>query len=193
MIGAFDAAMLILLFNEQAPPPLDPATQQPVTLAQDRIKFMIQRTVRAKGRLIIPTPALGEVLIKAEPDGAAEYLAIMERARGFKIAPFGIRAALEFAEMQRRLLGIRRRVKQSDLETRARAKFDQQIVAIAKVEGASVIYSDDGGLARYAKQFGLETIALRDLPTPPATDLQQELPLEPPEPELPREDGGTGL
>lgn len=109
----------------------------------------------------------------------------MERARGFKVSPFGIKAAIEFAEMQRQLLGSRRRIeKRGDLKTRARAKFDQQTVAIAKAEGAFVTYSDDSGLKTYAKHFGFETLGIRDLPTPPPSDLQQELPLEPPEPEI---------
>ncbi|NNM71418.1 PIN domain-containing protein [Enterovirga aerilata] len=179
--------MLILLLNERAAAPTDHQTGEPVSLVQERIKFMVQQTVKARGRLIVPTPALGEVLVKVEPESAAEYLSIMERARGFKISPFGIKAAIEFAEMQRQLLGSRRRIKRGDLETRARAKFDQQIVAIAKAEGASVIYSDDSGLKTYAKHFGLETLGIRDLPTPPPSDLQQELPLEPPEPEIPAE------
>ena len=46
-------------------------------------------------------------------------------------------------------------------------KFDRQIVAIAKVEGAERIYSNDGDIARYAKAEGLEVIRLQDLPDPP--------------------------
>lgn len=187
MIAAFDASMLVLLLNAKAAAPVDPDTGERISLVQERIKFMIQRTVKERGRLIVPTPALGEVLVKVEPESAAGYLTIMERARGFKIAPFGTKAAVEFAEMQRKLLGSRQRIKRGDLETRARAKFDQQIVAIAKVEGASIIYSDDLGLQSYARHFGLEAIGIREMPMPPPSDLQQELPLEPPEPEIPRE------
>ena len=109
-------------------------------------------------------------------------MATIGRAKGFRVAPFGDRAAVEFAEMQRQLLSARERRRPADVETRAKAKFDQQIVAIARVEGAKTIYSDDDGLRRYAERFGLVVEGVADLRMPPARDLQQELPLEPPEP-----------
>jgi hypothetical protein len=46
-------------------------------------------------------------------------------------------------------------------------KFDRQIVAIAKVEGAERIYSNDGDIQRYGKADGLQVIRLEDLESPP--------------------------
>ena len=186
MSGAFDATMLILLFDEKANAPLDPNTGKPVEGAQERVRYLINRIAKDRGRILIPTPALGEFLVRTDPESVASYLSLLERARGLRIAPFGSRAAVEFSDMQRQLLRERGRPKLRDLETRAKAKFDQQIVAIARVEGVTTIYSDDEGLAGYARRFGLEVEGIADLKMPPARDLQQELPLEPPEatPEL---------
>lgn len=45
-------------------------------------------------------------------------------------------------------------------------KFDWQIVAIAKVGNAKIIYSDDGDIARIAMRHGLGVIKTVDLPFP---------------------------
>jgi hypothetical protein len=73
-----------------------------------------------------------------------------------------------------------KRLNAGELAQRAKPKFDHQIVAIARVEKATVIYSDDEGLGRFAKRAGIKTIGVGQLPLPPI-DAQGQLPLEPPE------------
>ena len=51
--------------------------------------------------------------------------------------------------------------------THAKIKFDIQIVSIAKAEGASVIYSDDEDIERYAKRWKIPVKRICDLPLPP--------------------------
>jgi hypothetical protein len=66
-------------------------------------------------------------------------------------------------------------------------KFDRQIVAIALVSNAGVLYSDDDGVAKFAMGCGLAVKRVVDLPVPasqqtlqfpdggaPATSLQTE-------------------
>lgn len=50
--------------------------------------------------------------------------------------------------------------------TKAAMKFDRQIVAIALVNGARVLYSDDDGVERFASSCGLATKRVTDLPVP---------------------------
>ena len=50
-------------------------------------------------------------------------------------------------------------------------------MAIAKVEGATAVYSDDDHVIAYAREAGLEGYRLADLPEPPE-DPQHALPLE---------------
>ena len=45
-------------------------------------------------------------------------------------------------------------------------KFDRQIVAIALVSGASVLYSDDDGVVKFAAACGLAVKRVTDLPVP---------------------------
>ena len=50
--------------------------------------------------------------------------------------------------------------------TWAKVKFDRQIVAIAKVNGASVLYSDDGDVRTFGERSGLTVISTSQLPLP---------------------------
>ena len=51
--------------------------------------------------------------------------------------------------------------------TRAKLKFDRQIIAIALTRGETTIYSDDGDIARLGEALGLEAIRSHALPRPP--------------------------
>lgn len=48
-----------------------------------------------------------------------------------------------------------------------KVKFDRQIVAIAKVASANIIYTDDEGLRSFAEAQGLRVVRLAELPLPP--------------------------
>jgi predicted nucleic acid-binding protein len=92
-----------------------------------------------------------------------------------------VRAAIEFSDLQRAALDEEKKLKAADRAKREKPKFDHQIVAIAKAEGATTIYSDDAQFARFAKRAGIRVIGIAELPLPP-TDAQGELFLEPPSP-----------
>ena len=65
----------------------------------------------------------------------------------------------------------------------AKVKFDRQIVAIAKVVGATSIYSTDTDVAKHAREAGIPSVSLEDLPNPPMPP-QIELDLVPTEPPI---------
>ena len=62
----------------------------------------------------------------------------------------------------------------------SKIKFDRQIIAIARVTGASTIYTNDDQLALHANEIGISSIKLADLPEPPKLP-QIEMKLDPPE------------
>jgi hypothetical protein len=66
--------------------------------------------------------------------------------------------------------------------TWAKVKFDRQVVAIARVVGATAIYSQDPQVKLHAQEIGISVLSLDDLPDPPAPP-QIELELSPPEPQ----------
>ena len=180
MIVAFDTSVLVYFFDEKANAPIDAATGAPVADCQERLDFLIATLQRDKAKIVIPTPALGELLVKAQ-QAAPEWLALLHKSRHFRIVGFDERAAVEFAATQADRIASGQK---NEGASRAKAKFDDQIVAIAAVEGATVIYSDDPHIKKLAGSR-FEVIGVADLPLPPQAaqfKLQFDQPEEPPVP-----------
>jgi predicted nucleic acid-binding protein len=172
LIVAFDTSVLVYLFDDQANAPIDAGTGAPVSDCKDRLDFLIATLQRDKARIVIPTPAPGELLVRAREAGP-EWLAILNKSRHFRIAGFDERAAVEVAATQAERIASGRK---NEGATRAKAKFDDQIVAIAAVEGATVIYSDDPHIEKIVRSR-FAVIGVADLPLTPR-DAQSHLPFD---------------
>lgn len=162
---AIDATVLLCFLDPDSATRDDPRTGEPITDARSRIEYLIKTLEEKRETIIIPTPALSEVLVHAGPAGP-EYLRILNGVRCFRIADFDQRAAVELATITHEAL------KGGDLRagtttTRAKLKFDRQIIAIARVQGQSAIYSDDDDIAKLADSLDLEVIPISELPLPP--------------------------
>lgn len=164
----FDASILLFVFDENTP--------SSVPRAKERVEYLVDRLTAAGERIVIPTPALSECLIHAGPAGP-EYLTILSKQSCFRIASFDERAAVEAAirTFQARQRGHRKGGNPEASKTKI--KFDRQIAAIATVEGATVVYSDDSDVRGYAAEAGMEAYGLSDLPLPPE-DPQTALPFD---------------
>jgi hypothetical protein len=165
MIAA-DATALALLVNPEASPPHDPATGALLLRAKDRLDFLVAEIERTRGTIVIPTPALAEVLVRAG-DAAPEILDRFNRSARFKIADFDQRAAVELAAMTREAIRAGNKFDGVDAPWQ-KVKVDRQIVAIARVNSARAIYSDDAGVATFATKLGLTVIRTWELPLPEA-------------------------
>jgi predicted nucleic acid-binding protein len=150
----FDTSFLILL--------LDPAVKGSGD-TDARVTFLVQTLDKARKKIVVPTPALCELLIGAG-DAASRYLEIINRSARFKVAPFGTRAAVEAAAAHREALRLGD--KKEGAASWLKVKFDRQIVAIAKIEGADTIYSNDDYIERLIRD-GIIAIRLDQLPPPP--------------------------
>ena len=60
-----DATTLMLLIDPTAKPPLDLATNKPVERCKDRIEFLLTTLSEAGTQVLVPTPVLSEILIRA--------------------------------------------------------------------------------------------------------------------------------
>ena len=126
---------------------------------------------QARATLIIPTPALSEILVYAG-EAAAEWLSILAGLRCVRIAPFDTLAAVECAHLAHSRMVDGR---PTDV-TKRKAKFDEQIIAIAIVEEADEILTDDVHIRRLVA--GRMTVrGIADLPLPPE-DRQMGLDLD---------------
>ncbi len=174
----FDASMLLLVLDPNAKSPNDPATSAPVEKAAERIEYLIETLTADREQIIIPTPVLSEVLVLA---GSAmlSYIEFLEKQVAFRIAPFDQKAAVEAAiALSDAIKRGGHRVDAANPDaTKTKIKFDRQIVAIAKAEGAHSVYSDDEDVHRYAKLANLQAYRTDELDLPP-DDPQQALDLD---------------
>jgi len=154
-VVVFDTSFLV--------PLLDPRVKG-VGQIDAKLAYLVETLDKQKDVVIVPTPALSETLIGAG-DAAPQYLEILSKTPRFRIVAFGSRAAVEAAERHRQ---AKSKDKKEGAESWAKVKFDRQIIAIAKVEGAERIYSNDSDIYRLAKAEGLDVVRLQDLPDPPA-------------------------
>lgn len=162
MIVVLDATVLVYFLDDKAKPPKQKGAERVVERCRERVEYLIDSLQASKAKIIVPTPVLAEVLVGAG-GSASEWLRILTTSKHFRLAPFDERAAIEFAATQasRSAAGVK-----SASSTWAQAKFDAQIMAIAAVEGADTIYSDDSHIKRLSgTRFAV--IGIEDLPLPP--------------------------
>jgi hypothetical protein len=160
-----DATNLLLMLQPGTPVPPGPGGVE-IEKPKERIEYLVHRLDKAKTKIIIPTPALSEALVRAGPTASQQIVEHLQRYNVFRIEAFDARAAIEVAAMTRKALDSGRKRGQS-AATWAKVKYDRQIVAIAKVCGAATIYSDDGDVQVLAKTVKIEVVRLADLPLPP--------------------------
>jgi predicted nucleic acid-binding protein len=160
-----DATTLLLLFDPTASPPRDPSTKRPLDKCKERIQFLLTTLNDSGTRVIVPTPVLSELLVRAG-DAKPQLLSEITNSPSFVVAPFDLKSAVELSFLLEAQKAIGKK-KMSDRETWAKLKFDRQIIAIAKSHSAKTIYSDDIGLGSVAKLNGIRTIHTWELPLPP--------------------------
>jgi len=161
----FDTTVLLPVLWPGIPVPNHPQTGQPVERFRDRIDCLVAHLDQSRTKIIIPTPVLSELLVRAGAAGP-EYLAQINAQSVFRIVAFDQRAAVEVAAMAKKAIDSGDKRGGVDA-TWNKIKFDRQIVAIAKVEGAVALYSDDAGVRVFGKGVGLTVIGSWELPLPP--------------------------
>lgn len=133
--------------------------------------YLIRKLQKNRSRVVIPAPALSALLVHAGP-AVNEYVAKLNQTP-FSVAPFDTRAAIECAEAIRKF-GLKGK---GQGNSRAKVKFDRQIVAIAQVVRAETIYSDDADIHNYAQKAGIKVVRSHELEVDPE-DRQCKLDLD---------------
>jgi len=157
MVG-FDAHFVMLA--------LRPAIPASVDHAKDRVLNLLDELQKKGERIVIPTPALTEFLVHAEGAGP-RYLDELQKSIRFKIAPYGVRAAVEVAAAIESAV-TRKSKKDGSRDTWAKVNFDRQIAGIVKVEGCHTMFTDDNGVKNFSERLGLKVIRLEQVELPPS-------------------------
>lgn len=155
----FDTNFLSALADKDVPVRNRPAGVDGTVKA--RFDHLLAELDLAQAEVIIPAPALAEVLCRSDASPNA-VLPLLEDISRVRIAAFDERAAVEFGEMFRGRTG----------ETgpssagKVKFKFDLMILAIAKVEVVSTVYTDDDELQKRARSVGMKAVGFWDLDLP---------------------------
>lgn len=169
---AIDATSLSLMLHPEARPPKDPATGKVVERVDDRMEKLLDDLDADNERIIIPTPALCEFLVLAGKDGPT-YLEKIREMKTMMVKPFDEMAAIELAAMEHDARGKGDK-KGGSAANWQKVKFDRQIVVIAKVNGATRIYSDDEDVIKFATKAGIEVVSTWNLPLPAAKQTKMD-------------------
>jgi hypothetical protein len=144
---------------------------------KDKVGHLLVCVDKAKGKVIIPTPAIAEYLVNADRAGLAVLESLQKRS-SVVVANFDLPAAYETSLIDAAAIGRKDKRDGSD-QAWQKIKVDRQIVAIAKSQGAKLIVSDDGGVRDTAARVGISAVCIDDL-TLPEHARQAKLPI--PEP-----------
>jgi predicted nucleic acid-binding protein len=159
MVG-IDANILSLFLFPSASAPNDFRSGKPIDQAHERAEFLIAQLQQDGEIILIPTPALSEVLAVVPDINAC--VQILQSKGCFKIGNFGERAAVELA------LRLQAAIKGGDkfegvASPWQKVKYDRQIIAICKVEGCSRIYSTDQHVHKHAALWKIPILNLSDV------------------------------
>jgi len=147
----------------------------PIDKPIERLNFLVETLEKARTKIVIPAPALSEILVRVVPTEAERLVEAINAKVIFRIEAFDVRAAIEVAAMTRNSAdGGKRPARRDEASTHAKLKYDRQIVAIALVTKATAIYSDDQGIRAVAARSNIPVICLADLELPPE-DAQYKL------------------
>lgn len=136
---------------------------------KERLDQLLLEAHRDKRRIIIPTPAMAEFLVRAEEASTAAFAALEKRAAVY-VAAFDRMAAFECALLDAAALN-RGDKRDGSTEPYQKIKIDRQIIAIAKVHACGLVIAEDEGVRKIAQRVGIEAKTIAELDPPPQSSL----------------------
>lgn len=156
MTVAFDNTFLTLLLNPNAEVRPNPKTGAATLYMSGRMNSLIDDLTSRGDKLIIPTPAIAEVMCKIDPPSS-----VTAKLGSYKcIEPFAFdqKCALTLGELSQKFRPDIRELRLANEWARQRVKVDMQIVAVALTYGADTLYTDDDSQTAFAELCGLNVI-----------------------------------
>lgn len=165
-----DSAILIQFALKDANKPLfDPRSGNPIDRLEYRTKALVDLAESSKATIAIPAPVLAEFLVGVDTSEFQKYLDLLHASKVFEILSFDEMAAIECA-----LLVDDNELKQikDTNDTKAKVRFDRQIVAICKAHNAEFLFTHDKAMLSKAEAVGIQVKSLADIePMPEQTEI----------------------
>ncbi|MDQ7731310.1 PIN domain-containing protein [Halomonas sp. SpR1] len=165
MKAALDANVLMQLLGIIGNSLYCPRTKQEITNAEGRADALLERFSDPGFQLLIPAPAMAEVLVKVAPELQQAYIDFVNNTTSLSIIPFDTRSIIECA----RLFDAQeaKQLKKGG-ESKAKIAVDRQVVAIAISNGAKELWTHDKTVFKKASRVGLVAKSLADIEPIPA-------------------------
>jgi hypothetical protein len=138
----------------------------PIKYAKERLDVLVQRIANANDQILIPTPVLSELIVKIPPERIHELLAQLNGSVWFRVEAFDAAAAVELGIRTSRAIAAGDKREGLKDAHWTKVKFDRQIVAVAMVNQASELISDDPHIKAIGERWGLKVTSIEDLPIP---------------------------
>lgn len=156
MTAAFDNTFLTLMLDRSSFVRPDPNTGIPTKYAHEKLMSLIDRLSKDRETLIIPAPAIAEVMCRVRP--AELVISELNRYSCIEPYPFDQKCAVTLSDMMCGQSGRLKEINERHRIGKQRIKVDLQIVAVAVTYGADVLYTDDDGQTAFAELFGLNVM-----------------------------------
>lgn len=163
-IVVLDSSILISAFDPSAAPAPD-LEGKAVSYAVERIQYFVDSSAHHDRQILLPTPVIAELLSASNVEEDALTEALIGNS-AFLIAGYDQRAAIINAQMNKNATASGN-LKAGSEQPRQIVKFDRQILAIAKLHGASAVYCGDKNMAAHARHYGLSPLCAVDMELPP--------------------------
>ena len=137
MAVVFDANILIDLFNEKLKGD-----------RREKLDFLVHRLTKSRTKVIIPTPSLTELLVRADK-ARGSYFRRISSTSVFSVAPFDSRAAMECSILLEAAWSKSEQRKISH----SKFKFDWQIVSIAAQGNCTTVSIRNKPIRRLMQTF----------------------------------------
>ena len=137
----------------------DPATGNPLDRVEARAAALIDQVDMNGDTALIPTPTLAEFLVGVNHSFYHTYLDAIDSVSCFEVVSFDEISAMECA----RLVDDAELKVLDPIATKAKVRFDRQILAIAIANNAEELWTHDVGLYAKARQCGLRVKSLADI------------------------------
>jgi hypothetical protein len=142
-------------------------TTIPIKHGKERLEALVERIAGEREAILIPTPVLSELLVCIPPDRIAEFLTQLGASIWFRVESFDTAAAVELGIRTAKAIAAGDKREGAPADTPwTKVKFDRQIIAIALVNGASEIISDDPHVKAIGERWGIKVTSVEDLPLP---------------------------
>ena len=162
MTVAFDNTFLTLLLDPASQVRPNPVTGATTLYMPARINSLIDDLTGRGEKLIIPAPAIAEVMCKVAPP--SEVIAKLGSYKCIEPYAFDQKCALTLGELSQQFGMAIKEARALNEWARQRVKVDMQIVAVALTYGAETLYTDDNSQTTFAELCGLKVIHTWELP-----------------------------